>query len=52
MPVAFFLALAIRLAGMARAPLSDGEAVLAIQALALSRGQDTINSGPAGLPGS
>ncbi len=48
--VAFFLALVIRLAGIARAPLSDGEATLALQALALSRGQDTfIQAQPAYL---
>lgn len=48
--VAFILALAIRLAGSTRVPLSDGEATLAIQALALSKGQQPfIQAQPAYL---
>ncbi len=37
--VVFLLALSIRLAGIAQQPLADGEASLALQALALSRGE-------------
>lgn len=42
---AFLLALAIRLAGIGRAPLTDTEATLALQALALSKGQETLLGG-------
>jgi hypothetical protein len=41
---AFLLALVIRLAGLGRSPLTDSEASLALQALALSKGQETILS--------
>jgi hypothetical protein len=39
---AFLLALALRMASLARMPLSDSEATLALQALALSRGQQSL----------
>lgn len=38
----FFLAFALRLAAVSRAPLSDLEAGLALQAMALARGQETV----------
>lgn len=39
---AFLLALVLRLAGLGRLPLNDGEAGLALQALSLSQGQQVL----------